>query len=121
MSSTEAIRIFEAIPEAGDAVILKRDILGIGSPSLALSPPVDLTGLLQLLASDLPSTIPTENEFRRRFEALPAEQVGILANYADRHGPPLSRWKELIEAGVIGSADRDTLIGEIRNGSANSF
>lgn len=109
----EAIRIFDALPEQGDGEILKRDVLGIGSTSPAMFPSVDLAGLLQLLASDRLGMMPTEDELRRRFKYVPVEQVSALANYADRYGPALSRWENLIEAGLIASADREALKGEL--------
>lgn len=113
LPANKAIQIFNAIPEADDGEILKRDILGIGTASPALCPPIELTGLLQLLASDHLGTPPTEDELRRRFASVPARQVGSLASYADEHAAALSRWDSVIETGLIASADRDALIGEL--------
>ena len=113
VSAEEAVRIFDAIPEAGDGEILKRDLLGVGSASPALCPPVNLINLLELLASGHVGTIPTEDELQRRFASVPADQVGPLAMYADRHRPALSRWQNVIEAGLIASAVRESVIGEL--------
>lgn len=112
LSSDKAIQIFDAMPEQGDGEILKRDILGIGSASPSLCPPVPLSGLLQLLTSDHLGMVPTEDELRRRFGAAAPDQVGTLAHYADRHGAALSRWQSVIEASLIVSADRNALAGE---------
>jgi len=113
VSAEEAIRIFDAIPEAADGDILKRDVLGMGSASPALCPPVALIGLLQLLASHNLGMIVTEDEVRKRFASVPAEQVGALATYADRYESALTRWKTVIDEGLVASVDRKALVGEL--------
>ena len=113
VSSEQAIRIFNAFPELGDGEILKRDILGIGTASSAPCPPVSLSGLLRLLASDRLGIIPTEDELTRRLASVPPDEISTLAMYADKHGPALGQWEKLIERGLVASADRSTVTSEL--------
>jgi hypothetical protein len=108
----EAIQIFEAMPDAGDGEILKRDILGVGvSPSLlpALAP----DELLRLLVSNRFDGLSAEDKLLQRFNSIPPSQVPALADFVERHGRELGNWSEAIDHGLVAVADRDALLGQL--------
>lgn len=116
LSAADAVRIFESMPEAGDGEILKRDILGISSASPSLIPALEPRVLLQLLASKSLGTIADEDRIRTRFDALRPEEVARVAEFAVRHGEALGPWQNAINAGLVSSATRGSLIGDLPGG-----
>jgi hypothetical protein len=113
LSADDAVRIFESMPEAGDGEILKRDILGISSASPSLIPALTPGALVQLLASKSRRTVADEDQMRMRFEALRPEEVAQVAEFVTQHGEALGPWQKAINAGLISSATRDSLIGDL--------
>ena len=111
-----AVRIFESLPEAGDGEILKGDILGIGSASPSLIPALPPAGLLQLLASKRLQALITPDQMRKRFEAIPPDQVADLATFVVRHREALGPWEEALNAGLVSSATRESLTGVLPGG-----
>lgn len=110
ISAREAIRIFEAIPDAGDGEILKRDILGIGSMSPPLLPALAPNELLRLLISNGLGDLSTDRQLRKRFSSIPPSQVPALADFVERHGSELGEWADVIDSGLVTAADRSTLL-----------
>jgi hypothetical protein len=113
LSADQAIRIFEAIPEAADGGILKRDILGISSVSPSLCPPLPLTELIQLLAQIPPEDLPAADEIQKRFDLIPSNEVAQIAAYLGQRSQELGHWKNVLTAGIIASANQSTLVGDL--------
>jgi hypothetical protein len=116
LSVDDAVRIFESMPEAGDGEILKRDILGISSASPSLIPALAPGAMLQLLASKSLRTIADVDHIRMRFEVLRPEEVAEVAQFVMRYGEALAPWQNAINAGLVSSATRDSLIGDLPGG-----
>jgi hypothetical protein len=67
---------------------------------------------LELLASGSLVSI-TEDEMRRHFATLPADQVSSIARLADEGKEKLGKWDDLISEVFVSIADRAALIGEL--------
>lgn len=108
-----AIRVFKAMPDASDGETLKRDILGIGSISRQLCPPLALIDLFELLAIHDPRPQPTEAEMRKRVEMISAEMLGPVATAFERHRSHLSKWEDVIVSGIVASTTNKTLLDNL--------
>ena len=94
MSNGAASIVFEALPEASEGAVLKRDIIGIGSHSPRLVSAISAVHLLELLTSEALPVMITPSEVRQRLEELSAPQIGKVARYYDDHREELAPWNE---------------------------
>jgi hypothetical protein len=108
----EAIQCFEAMPDAGDGEILKRDILGAGTPP-SLLPALAPDELLRLLVSNRFNHLSAEGILQQRFDSIPPSQVPSLSDFVERHGRELGNWSQAIDAGLVAAANRDALLGQL--------
>lgn len=113
LPSEQAIHVFDILPEAGDAEILKRDILGLNRTTPPLIPPLPLANLVEVLASERMQHSATENDMQQRFADIRPDQIGPLAAMLDRNGSKLGRWEGLITNRLIACADRNAVLGDM--------
>lgn len=104
-----ALRVFRLLPEPSDGETLKKDILGFPAASPSLSPPISLTGLLDVLADQKMHRLVPPGIIAQRFRDLGREDVGPVARHLSEKFDALSLWTEDIENAVVMTVDAPTL------------
>ncbi|WLA74202.1 hypothetical protein QIH77_02900 [Bradyrhizobium diazoefficiens] len=111
---TAAIEVFDRLKGDDDGLILKNDILGFGTSSLSICPPVSFLDMLRLLDARGSDAVVDIEEVGRRFERLPVGEAIEVANFAAADGNGLDRLREPIFAWTVARAD-DGMVDAVRS------
>jgi hypothetical protein len=107
-----ARRVFEELPDTSDGEILKRDLLGIGTTSLSLCPPVSFVSMLLMIQDERLVPLIHSADLYRRLYAAPLSELVTVANMAGDRSPEDDLWRKLLD-GVTERADAELLQSEL--------
>jgi hypothetical protein len=108
-----ATRVFDELNEEDDGSILKQDILGFGTTTLSICPPVSFLDMLRLLDKYGAEDAVDVEEIGRRFGKLSSAEMAEVLNFASAEGNRLDRLREPIFEWSVRQANEELVNAEI--------
>ena len=102
-----ATRVFGELPEPNEGAILKNDILGFGTNSLSICPPVSFLDMLRILDGEGVDTAVELSEIARRFGKLSGAEVVEVVDFASSDDDRLERLSGPILEWTVARADEE--------------
>jgi hypothetical protein len=100
-----AIKVFEQLDGESDGSILKNDILGFGTTSLSICPPVSFLDMLRLVDAKSSDAAVDIEEIGERFGRLSDAEATEVVDFASAEGNRLERLRDPIFEWTVARAD----------------